>query len=161
MTMRAVVAAVFLLVCAAAATAQTPTDPVGFVRAIYAAYQHDNTPAWYEQNYSARLRKMIDADRADADKDDDAGKFDWDPIINAQDWKLADLRVSLVSRAGDGAVVDASFRNLGADQRMRFSLALEGGKWAIDDVQSLNKPRWTMSKVYQGAPDAFPDEAKK
>jgi hypothetical protein len=31
----------------------------------------------------------------------------------------------------------------------------------IDDLQSLNKPRWTMSKILEDAPDAFPDETTK
>ena len=66
-----------------------------------------------------------------------------------------------MSRTGDRAVVDASFDNLGSDQQMRFDLVLEGGKWAIDDLQALDKPRWTMSKVLEGAPDAFPDEPAK
>jgi hypothetical protein len=100
----------------------------------------------------------IDDDRENAAKEGDAGKFDWDPIINAQDWKLSAIRVSTISKTGDRAVVDAWFHNLGSDQHMRFQLVQEGGKWALDDLQALNKPRWTMSKVYERAPDAFPDE---
>ena len=43
---------------------------------------------------------------------------------------------------------------------MLFDLVREGGRWLVDDVQSL-KPggRWTMSKILTGDPDAFPDEA--
>jgi hypothetical protein len=66
-----------------------------------------------------------------------------------------------VSQAGDRAVVDASFHNIDADQQMRFTLVREHGKWAIDDIAALNKPRWTMSKILEGAPDAFPDETTK
>ena len=158
MIARVALAALLLVVVGAT---PLPTDPIAFVRGIYAAYRHDNPPAWYELSYSARLRAMIDADRAQADKEGDAGKFDWDPLINAQDWKLGSLTVSLVSRTDDHATVDAKFRNLGAAQQMRFFLALEAGQWAIDDLQALNKPRWTMSKVYLGAPDAFTDETKR
>jgi hypothetical protein len=158
--MRAALALV-LVAWAAAAPAQTQPDPVAYIRAIYVSYERNNPAAWFDRNYSARLRKLIDADRESAAKEGDAGKFDWDPIINAQDWKLTNVKILLVSRTGDDAVVDAAFRNLGSDQQMRFTLVRESGKWAIDDVAALDKPRWTMSKVFEGAPDAFPDEPAK
>jgi hypothetical protein len=67
--------------------AKPKCDPVAYVRAIYAAYerQKPEPPAWYDQNYSARLRKLVDADQKEAKANGDAGKFDWDPIINGQD----------------------------------------------------------------------------
>ena len=161
MTVRTAVALVLILCGTGNAAAQAPADPVAYVRAIYASYERDQPSAWYDRAYSARLRKLIDADQKSAKAAGDAGKFDWDPIINAQDWKLTDIKVALVSRTGDRAVVDASFHNLGSDQQMRFTLVLERGKWTIDDLQALDKPRWTMSKVLEGAPDAFPDEPAK
>jgi len=161
MTRRAALAALFVLCFAGAASAQSQADPVADIRAIYARYQHNNPPAWYDLNYSARLRKLVASDQKEAKANGDAGKFDWDPIINGQDWKLSGLKVTLVSHDGDGAVVDAKFRNLGTDQDIRFILVRENGKWAIDDIQSVNKPRWSMSKILEGAPDAFPDEQTK
>jgi hypothetical protein len=159
--MRAAFALVLILCGAGSAAAQNLADPVASVRAIYASYERDKPSAWFERDYSARLRKLIDTDRESAAKEGDAGKFDWDPIINAQDWKLSAIKISLVSKAGDRAVVDAWFHNLGSDQHMRFSLVREGAKWAIDDLQALNKSRWTMSKVFEDAPDAFPDQPAK
>jgi hypothetical protein len=150
-----------LVAWAGIASAQAPDDSAAFVRAIYAGYERDKPAAWYNRSYSARLRKLIDADQKSAHKAGDAGHFDWDPIINAQDWKLTDIRILLVSQAAGQAVVDASFHNLDSDQHMRFDLVLQAGKWVIDDLQSLNKPRWTMSKILQDAPDAFPDETTK
>ncbi|HXP04446.1 MAG TPA: DUF3828 domain-containing protein [Stellaceae bacterium] len=161
MTRRATLAAVFVLCFAGAAAAQSQADPVAFIRAIYASYERDKLAAWFDRTYSARLRQLIDADQKSAKAAGDAGKFDWDPIINAQDWKLTDIKVALVSQAGDRAVVDAAFHNLGSDQQMRFDLVRENGKWAIDDIAAVNKPRWSMSKILEGAPDAFPDEKAK
>jgi hypothetical protein len=159
---RAALALVLLLCGAASAEAQTQADPVAYIRAIYAAYTRSGEPpAWYEQNYSARLRKLVDADQKEAKANGDAGKFDWDPFINGQDWKLSALEVLLVSRSGEGAVVDARFHSLGTEQDIRFILVRESGKWAIDDIQARNKPRWSMSKILEGAPDAFPDEPAK
>ena len=159
MSKRPALAAIVLFVAwAGIAAAQSVADPVAVVRAIYAGYERDKPAAWYDRNYSAGLKKLIDADQKSAHKADDAGHFDWDPIINAQDWKLTDIRISLVSQTAGQAVVDASFHNLDADQHMRFDLVLQAGNWVIDDLQALDKPRWTMSKILQDAPDAFPDE---
>lgn len=161
--MRRVSVALLLVLCGVApAPAQTQADPVAYVQAIYAAYMRRGEPrAWYEQNYSARLRKLVEADQKEAQANGDAGKFDWDPIINGQDWKLSGLKVTLVSQSGDTAIVDAAFNNLGSKQRMRFTLVRENNKWAIDDIAAVNKPRWSMSKILEGAPDAFPDETTK
>ena len=142
MTRRVALAVLFVLCFAGVAAAQTRADPVAYVQAIYARYQHNNPPAWYDQNYSARLRKLVDSDQKEAKANGDAGKFDWDPIINAQDWKLSGLKVTLVSKSGDTATVDAAFINLGSKQRIRFTLVRENAKWAIDDIQAVNKPRW-------------------
>jgi hypothetical protein len=161
MARRAVLAAFFVLCIVGSATAQTQPDPVAYIRAIYAGYEQDKPASWYDRSYSARLKKLIDADQKSARKAGDAGHFDWDPIINAQDWKLTDIRILLVSQAAGQAVVDASFHNLDSDQHMRFNLVLQANKWVIDDLQSLNKPRWTMSKILEDAPDAFPDETTK
>jgi hypothetical protein len=74
---------------------------------------------------------------------------------------LSAVKVILVSKSDDSAIVDAAFINLGSKQRIRFSLVRENNKWAIDDIQAVNKPRWSMSKILEGAPDAFPDEPTK
>jgi hypothetical protein len=162
MSIRTGFAAIVLILCGVGtAAAQSAADPVAYVQAIYAHYQHNNPPAWYDQTYSARLKKLIDADQKEAQANGDAGKFDWDPIINAQDWKLSALKVTLVSQSGDTAIVDAAFNNLGSKQRMRFTLVRLAGKWAIDDIAAVNKPRWSMLKILEGAPDAFPDETAK
>jgi Protein of unknown function (DUF3828) len=162
---RTIFLAVLLVVCgigeaAAAAEAEALPDPAAHVRSIYDAYQQDKPRAWYAQRYSLRLRKLIQADRKNTPSGD-SGKIDWDPIINAHDWLVSAVRVSVVSQTPENAVVDATFRNLGTDEHMRFDLIYERGKWAIDEVQSLDRPRWTMSKILAGAPDAFPDRAAK
>ncbi len=150
--------ALLLVLCGATpAPAQTQADPVAYVQAIYAAlYQRDNPPAWYGQNYSARLKKLIDADQKSAHKNGDAGHFDWDPIINAQDWKLTDIRISLVSQAAGQAVVDASFHNLDSDQHMRFNLVMQAGKWAIDDMRRSTNRAGRCRKSSRVRPTRFP-----
>jgi len=159
MSLRALLALV-LVAWTGVAAAQSQSDPIAFVRSVYREYEREDAKPWTDWPYTARMRKLIDDDERNT-PEGEVGKLDWDPIINAQAWKLSGLNVSLVTRSGDRAVVDATFHNLHTNQHIRFSLAREGGQWAIDDLQSLDKPRWTMSKIYLGAPDAFPDRAPK
>jgi hypothetical protein len=150
-------AAALLILVGAAAQAQNEADPVAFVQAIYRDYQRDKPTAWPDRAYSPRLQKVIDDDKKNTPAGD-AGKIDWDPFIAGQDWKIEGLSVTLVSRNGDTAVVEARFRNLGSPVDLRYSLVRGGGRWLIDDLENLVKPRWTMSKILAGAPDAFPDD---
>jgi hypothetical protein len=155
--MRRVFAALLLMLCVGdVAPAQTAGDPVAVVRGLYPAYEHGKPPMLEKQPFSARMRKLLAADRAYAKGE--VGRLDFDPIINGQDWKIADLSVTLVSQAQDKAVVEATFNNLGEAEDLRYDLVHGGGRWLIDEIQSMTKPRWTMSKILAGAPDAFPDQ---
>jgi uncharacterized protein DUF3828 len=162
MTRRAALAALFVVCFAHAAAAQSQADPVAYIRAIYRAYMtlpFDKVPAFESLSLSPRLRALVDADQKEAQGE--VGRLDFDPIINAQDWKLSKLKVTLVSRTGDNAVVDAAFHNIDVDEHQRFTLLREKGKWEIDDIQALQGMRWTLSKILSGAPDAYPDNPAK
>lgn len=149
-----------VLLATAAAQAQNQADPVAFVRAIYQDYQRDKPTAWPDRAYSPRLQKLIDDDKRNTPAGE-VGRLDFDPFIVGQDWKIADLKVTLVSQSGDNAVVAARFRNLGSAVDLRYDLVRAGGRWLIDDLQNLAKPRWTLSKILAGAPDATPDTPAK
>lgn len=150
-------AAFLLLFCLGdAALAQTAGDPVAVVRGLYRGYEHDKPVTLEKQPFSPRMRKLLAADRAYAKGE--VGRLDFDPIVNGQDWKITDLSVTLESQAGDKAVVEAKFSNLGDAEDLRYELVRGGGRWLIDEIQSMSKPRWTMSKILAGAPDAFPDQ---
>ena len=119
----------------------------------------DKVPAFESWPLSPRLRALVDADQKEAQGE--VGRLDFDPIINAQDWKLSGLKVTLVSRSGDNAMVDATFHNLDGDEQIRFTLVRVNGKWAIDEIQALQGMRWTLSQILSGAPDAYPDHPRK
>lgn len=158
--MRALALLVLLALAPSVAWSEPADGPVAVITTIYKAYQPApaNGPN-IAGVYSTRLQGLIDAD-AKSTPEGEVGKIDWDVFVNGQDWELSDLKIALVSENGDRAEVSASFNNLGEPKEMLFDLAREGGRWLIDDVQSI-KPgeRWTMSKILKGDPDAFPDEA--
>jgi len=160
MTRRAALAALFVpFSIGHAAPAQPPADPVAYISAIYRAYMtlpFDKIPALEHWALSPRLRSLIAADKAYAKGE--VGRLDFDPIIDGQDWKLSGLKVTLVSQSSDtAAIVDATFLNLGSKERIRFTLVRADGKWLIDEIEAVNSPRWILSKILAGAPDAYPD----
>jgi hypothetical protein len=161
MTRRIALAALFLLCFAGAAAAQSQADPVAFVQGLYRGYEPGRKPLQLEkQPFSLRMRKLFAADAVYAQGE--VGRLDFDPIVNAQDWKLSGLKVTLVSKSDDvGAIVDAAFNDLGSKERIRFTLVRENGKWVIDEIQALQAMRWTLSKILSGAPDAYPDSPAK
>jgi len=53
--------------------------------------------------------------------------------------------------------VRADFANFGKPRSLLFSLVREDGEWRIDDIAETVPPRWTLSKILKGSPDAFPD----
>ena len=158
--MRTLLLMVLFALAPMSAQAETANGPVAAITAIYKAYQSAPSKGPdIGKVYSAQLQALIDAD-AKATPDGEVGKIDWDVFVDGQDWEISELKIAVVSEDGDRAQVSASFVNLGEPREMLFDLVREGGRWLVNDVQSL-KPggRWTMSKILTGAPDAFPDEA--
>jgi hypothetical protein len=145
---------IFLVLAAAAAEAAPDSDPVALIKAIYATYETD-TPG-LENIYSTRLQALLDKDEKET-PEGEVGRIDWDVFVNGQDWKLSELKITLVSKTADRAQIRASFKNFGDANNILFDLVRENGAWRVDDVQNTLPPRWTMSKILTDAPDAFPD----
>lgn len=158
--MRALLTALLILIASTGAEAQNEADPAAFVRGIYRHYQGAHSKGWSDPGYSARLVKLVEEDRKNTPQGD-IGKLDFDPFINGQDWKITGVTVTLVSGSTDNAVVDAQFRNMGNAEYLRYTLTRENGRWLVAELQRVKKPRWILSKILTGAPDAFPDETAK
>jgi hypothetical protein len=157
--MRVILAFIFSLALAGAACATAvDSDPVTLITAIYKTYETDK--AGIPHVYSKRLQALIDKDAKET-PDDEVGSIDWDVFIDGQDWKLTDLNISREAQTDTQAKVRATFKNFDKPSDMLFALVLEDGRWRIDDIEKTLKPRWTMSKILTGAPDAFPDEPEK
>jgi Protein of unknown function (DUF3828) len=157
--MRRAVLLLAVLLGLAPAAAAPADDPLTLIRSIYDVYL-EKIDTGYADPYSARMRRLLDADAKNTPKGD-AGKIDWDVFVDGNDWALTDLNIALVSRADTRARVRATFKNHNEPRDILFDLVREDGHWAIDDVASVRiGGRWTMSKILTGAPDAFPDEKK-
>jgi hypothetical protein len=146
---------------AAAPLDKVDGDPVTLIAAIYKTYTdigpgEDGMPG-LPGVYSARLQALVDKDEKET-PEGEVGKIDWDVFVDGQDWQLTELAVVPVTKDDGQAKVRATFKNFGEPRNILYSLVLEDGHWHIDDIEETLKPRWTMSKVLMGAPDAFPDQ---
>lgn len=144
----------------APAEQKTVSAPVAFVAGIYETYTDDGGGDPVQPGragiYSKRLQALFDKDAAGT-PDGEAGRLDFDPFVDGQDWEVGGLKLKDVYQSGGEARVRADFANFGQPRSILISLVREDGEWRIDDIAETLAPRWTLSKILEGAPDAFPD----
>jgi hypothetical protein len=137
---RAIAAALAALLFLTPIAAQEPS-PKTFVEGIYQRYLGKNTPgldlasrAALELYFTPALADLIDKDAKEAEKLQEAPLLNGDPFVDAQDWEITDLMVSVQEAATDRASAVASFNNLGKAVSVRLSLQLTPKGWRVDDI---------------------------
>jgi hypothetical protein len=65
----------------------------------------------------------------------EVGKLDFDPLYAAQDFKIKDFSVVLVTQRKDSAEVAASFKNMGTSERIVFLLSTTVQGWRITNIK--------------------------
>jgi hypothetical protein len=142
-----------VLVCAAfvagitASHAATISDPVKFVRSVYAALAAEKTEPKIDGFNTPRLQALYDLNSREFGKDE-VGRIDFDIFMNAQDGKFTDIRVTgtPVENGAGREVVTAKFRNLGKRQEVHFYFEKIRGHWLLDDASSWTQPQpWVLS----------------
>jgi hypothetical protein len=149
---RWILAASCALPAAARAQGQSPRDaltPEGFLRGIYTPYpDHDfkGQPFWQVDRFFApELARTIEADMREAKRRGEAPKLDGDPFVDAQDWDIANLAIS-VKTDGPRAVGLVSFENQGKPTEITLDLVRTGMGWRITDIKA---PSGTLSDLYK------------
>ena len=124
------------------ALAQSATDPVETVRALYA--KDDATEVRF---FARALRGLFERDAKEAQGE--VGRLGFAYHVNGQDtedgWAKT-LTLTLVSADETRAEVQARFRNF-TQQDLRYDLVREGGRWLVADVRSLKKERWRLMEI--------------
>jgi hypothetical protein len=70
-----------------------------------------------------------------AESHGEVGKLDFDPLYDAQDSEIKDFSVALVTQKKDSAEVAASFKNMGKNEKIVFSLSNTAQGWRITDIK--------------------------
>jgi hypothetical protein len=126
-------------------------DPRLFVERIYAGYARarDAAPPAPTYAYSERLRRLFNAYDAWASQHDDlVGSLDFDWWINAQDWQIRNVRVSVERASAGRRTIVAHFVNMGRPETLRFRFVGANRRWYLDDVVSgtgSGDDGWTLS----------------
>jgi hypothetical protein len=140
--------AIALCVLPVAGHAQTST-PESFLHGIYDPYlQADfkGQPYWQTSRFFApELARTIDADMREAKRRSEVPKLDGDPFLDAQDWNIKDLAIS-VKADGPKAVGNVSFDNLGKHTEVILDLVQTPAGWRIADIKA---PSGTLSALYK------------
>jgi len=109
---------------------------------IYVSYQKETDPPDSVRYYSRGLKSKYYA----VEKYEEAHDtliFDFDPIINGQEWDISNVK-TVATAVGDNVQVVATFKNLSKSEKITFTMILEGDVWVIDDIRHA---KWDLRKV--------------
>lgn len=127
-----------------------PPDPADAIRPLYDSYLTEGAtfPDFEHQApWSASLWAVLQAMVA---RSEARGEpiLDFDPLIDAQDYQLADLNVTTDAVVENShASVRASFTNAGAPAEVVYDLVWENGGWRVDNIRTS---RWDLRVIAAG-----------
>ncbi len=129
-----------LALFAAPARAADPAAQA-FIDGIYSQYRGANTPGialdgpgTLQKYFEPSLIALLDKDAAEANKKGEVPKLDGDPLIDAQDWDITDVKSAIVDAGKDKAVATVTFRNFKQAKTVKLDLVKVGGAWKIYDI---------------------------
>jgi hypothetical protein len=143
---RAIVAA--LLALPLEARSQT-VSPQAFLQSIYDPYLKADFKGYtFEQVdrfFVPKLARAIDADMREAKRRGEVPKLDGDPFLDAQDWEIKNLAISV---KGDGpkAIGEVAFDNLGKPTKITLDLVQTQVGWRIADIKA---PSGSLTDLYK------------
>jgi hypothetical protein len=151
---RLTVAALVLLSTAASVAAEPSARD--FLQSIYTQYvgrDSKGVPLDKEADvrrwFAPPLSRLILLDRQLAQRrGDEVPALDGDPFVDAQDWLLSDLAIT-VSEAGSHATGHVSFKNIGVVKTMAVALVKVQGQWRVADITSAGSLVAYLKKATQ------------
>jgi hypothetical protein len=143
--------------CALASPA-VAADPAAnaFVAGIYAAYKGKDangvaldSDTALRRYFEPSLAALIGKDQKAAARRHDAPTLDGDPFVDAQDWDIAAVDISVADTADNAARATASFKNAGTPTTVVLDLVKVDGHWRVSDItwQHDGKPE-TLRGLY-------------
>jgi hypothetical protein len=131
--------------------AQAAETPADFLAAIFEHY-HDpkggivlDTPddirRWFEPDIAGQ---MID-DAAQATEAGDVPSMDGDPFVDAQDFDIKDVKITIDNESADMAKGTVAFTNFGEAKSIHYDLVMTGSGWRIRDIEW---PEGTLRGVF-------------
>jgi hypothetical protein len=139
---RLAIAALGALPLAARAQTQSPQT---FLQSIYEPYLKagfKGQPYWQlDRFFAPPLARVIDADMREAKRRVEVPKLDGDPFLDAQEWDIENLAISVKA---DGP--KATFDNFGKRTAVALDLVQTPVGWRIADIKG---PSGSLSALYK------------
>jgi hypothetical protein len=116
--------------------------PRAFLESIYKQYATPNSPgvrigsrAQLDRYFTANLAADIDRDFAAAKRKNEVPTLNGDPFIDAQDWDIKNVRITVGQDTSAAAVGTVAFNNYGEERTVRLNLVRTAYGWRIDDIR--------------------------
>jgi hypothetical protein len=129
--------ALFVTLGLGACEAPDPNGPSATVEKLYQPYLTkggDTAAALTTAPLTASLQETIDKAISYGNLLDEP-VLDFDPIINAQEAEITNVKVARQRQSGDAATVVASFHNIDRDDSVTYDLKHEERGWRIDNIR--------------------------
>lgn len=140
--------ALCLGVLAGPALAQQPS-PQAFLEAIYKPYLAKGYPGQPYQDarrfFVPTLARTMNADFEAAWRRGDVPTLNGDPFVDAQDWEITKLAITVVPKGTTAATGTVTFANLGQAKKMIVDLEQTPAGWRIADIRG---PNGALSALY-------------
>jgi len=116
-----------------------------FLGAIYAAYKGKDAKGIElsrggaaARYFAPSLARLIDADARAAAKRGDVPTLGSDPFIDAQDFEISAVAITVRQQGPDKAVGTVKFRNIDQNITVTLDLVKLKDSWRIDDIRTSN-----------------------
>lgn len=133
-----------------ASASRAITDPSTVVRGFYDPYLVPDgqiPPLAEAAPWSTQMAADLDAMFARSQAQGEP-ILDFDPIIDAQDYQLSDVRTTTDSIVENShATVRASFTNAGAREEVLYDLVWQDDRWKVDNVRTSE---WDLRTIVRG-----------
>jgi hypothetical protein len=149
---------VFGATCAVLARPALAADAtaIAFVTSIYDAYKGKDSKGIPLENaravrryFEPSLAALINKDRAIAAKHGEVGLLDGDPFIDAQDWDISNLDITVSDTTPGKASAAVKFTNLGKPTTVVLDLVKIRNDWRIHDSAWLRDGKsQTLRGIY-------------
>ena len=120
-----------------------PNAPDMFLRKLYDNYIGEyskgvpmGTDKELRKVFTTDLTRLIEADRKEAHGE--VGRLDIDPFIDAQDWKISDMHISIENETPASATATAHFNSLGDAESVTLLLVKEKAGWRVNEILMPN-----------------------
>ena len=142
----AVLAALVFFLAPALAGDQTAGQ---FLHAIYGQYKGADGPplddAAMRSYFTADMAAMIRKDSEEAARKGEVPRLNGDPFIDAQDWKIEQLRIAVAEPKAGTAVGTVTFLNFGEPFEIRLDLVQTPRGWRIAEIYA---PSGTLKELF-------------